>query len=189
MRFGDESFSNNTRSTIGVDYKARAVTMRNGEVVKLQIWDTAGQERFRAMTKSFFARSKAIILTFDVSNLESFEALHGTEGWLSSIRSSVADDTAIVLCANKADLPETSWAVKRVVIKEFADENSLRVHEVSALSGQGVKEMFLDVAEMILANLKSAKSASSRETVSVNDSVRITFSDQLNAVPKKGCSC
>lgn len=33
--------------TVGVDFFARLVTMRDGARIKLQLWDTAGQERFR----------------------------------------------------------------------------------------------------------------------------------------------
>lgn len=33
--------------TVGVDFFARLIEVKNGTRIKLQLWDTAGQERFR----------------------------------------------------------------------------------------------------------------------------------------------
>lgn len=52
IRFSDNTFSGNYITTIGVDFKIRTVTAKNGQRIKLQIWDTAGQERFRTITST-----------------------------------------------------------------------------------------------------------------------------------------
>ena len=44
-RFAKNEFCFNSKSTIGVEFQTRSVTI-NGKVIKAQIWDTAGQERF-----------------------------------------------------------------------------------------------------------------------------------------------
>ena len=44
VRFNDRKFTENNKTTIGVDYKARVIKIGE-ERVKLHIWDTAGQER------------------------------------------------------------------------------------------------------------------------------------------------
>ena len=46
-----------------------------GKNVKLQIWDTAGQERFAAITTSYYRGTHAIMLVYDITNRESFDAL------------------------------------------------------------------------------------------------------------------
>lgn len=33
--------------TVGVDFFARLIEVKDGTRIKLQLWDTAGQERFR----------------------------------------------------------------------------------------------------------------------------------------------
>jgi Ras-related protein Rab-11A len=44
-RFSKNEFCFDSKSTIGVEFQTRTVTI-NGKVIKAQIWDTAGQERF-----------------------------------------------------------------------------------------------------------------------------------------------
>lgn len=49
----------------------------------LQIWDTAGQERFRSMTSAFYSRAQGVIISFDVSQRESFNSI---PNWIRDIR-------------------------------------------------------------------------------------------------------
>ena len=44
-RFAKNEFCFDSKSTIGVEFQTRTVTI-NSKVIKAQIWDTAGQERF-----------------------------------------------------------------------------------------------------------------------------------------------
>ena len=46
-RFAKNEFCFDSKSTIGVEFQTRTVTI-NAKVIKAQIWDTAGQERFIA---------------------------------------------------------------------------------------------------------------------------------------------
>lgn len=45
--FTEGKFCDVCDPTVGVDFFARLVEVKDGARVKLQIWDTAGQERFR----------------------------------------------------------------------------------------------------------------------------------------------
>jgi len=44
-RFAKNEFCLDSKSTIGVEFQTRTVTI-NAKLIKAQIWDTAGQERF-----------------------------------------------------------------------------------------------------------------------------------------------
>lgn len=44
-RFTKNEFCFDSKSTIGVEFQTRTVTIK-GKLIKAQIWDTAGQERF-----------------------------------------------------------------------------------------------------------------------------------------------
>ena len=44
-RFTKNEFCFDSKSTIGVEFQTRTVTI-NSKLIKAQIWDTAGQERF-----------------------------------------------------------------------------------------------------------------------------------------------
>ena len=45
--FTDGKFAEVCDPTVGVDFFARLLEVKQGIRVKLQLWDTAGQERFR----------------------------------------------------------------------------------------------------------------------------------------------
>lgn len=42
--------------TVGVDFFASMMEVKDGTRIKLQLWDTAGQERFRSITKSYYSK-------------------------------------------------------------------------------------------------------------------------------------
>uniref|UniRef100_A0A2P2IP21 Ras-related protein RABA3 n=1 Tax=Rhizophora mucronata TaxID=61149 RepID=A0A2P2IP21_RHIMU len=50
-RFTKNEFCFDSKSTIGVEFQTRTVSIK-GKVVKAQIWDTAGQERFVLFSRS-----------------------------------------------------------------------------------------------------------------------------------------
>ena len=45
--FTDGQFTETCDPTVGVDFFARTIEIKNGIRIKLQLWDTAGQEKFR----------------------------------------------------------------------------------------------------------------------------------------------
>lgn len=47
-RFTKNEFCFDSKSTIGVEFQTKTVTI-NGKLIKAQIWDTAGQERFLSL--------------------------------------------------------------------------------------------------------------------------------------------
>lgn len=61
----------------------------------------------------------------------------------------------ILLCANKCEVDPSSWTVSREEIQTFASTHSLEVCEASALSGDGVSDMFYKLSRQILVTSKS----------------------------------
>ena len=68
--------------------------------IKLQIWDTAGQERYRTITNAYYKGADGIIVVFDMTNRESFQAI---DGWLQEVEKHSGNDVSIMVFANKAD--------------------------------------------------------------------------------------
>nr|CAI5858445.1 unnamed protein product [Callosobruchus analis] len=69
--------------TVGVDFFARLIEVKDGTRIKLQLWDTAGQERFRSITKSYYRNSVGALLVYDICNRSSFEHI---PQWMAEAR-------------------------------------------------------------------------------------------------------
>jgi GTPase SAR1 family protein len=61
--FTDGKFSDECDPTVGVDFYARLIEVKQGVRVKLQLWDTAGQERFRYTVFTILHNCVALYLT------------------------------------------------------------------------------------------------------------------------------
>ncbi|KAF2324922.1 hypothetical protein GH714_021280 [Hevea brasiliensis] len=70
-RFTKNEFCFDSKSTIGVEFQTRTVTIK-GKVVKAQIWDTAGQERYRAVTSAYY-RGAGAMLVYDITKRPTFD--------------------------------------------------------------------------------------------------------------------
>lgn len=117
----------------------------NGETLRLQIWDTAGQERFRTVVVSHFRKAVVGVVVFDVN--ESPEAIaEGTAYWGGIIQQH-CPDAAIIFVGNKIDTREPGWDRSSISVPAVADYGGGSVEWVSALTGEGVKEMFRRVAQ------------------------------------------
>lgn len=69
-----------------------------------QVWDTGAQERFRSMVSLFYRGLDGCILTFDLTDRDTFREL---DGWRQSIleQSQAADaDLPFIVLGNKADV-------------------------------------------------------------------------------------
>ncbi len=146
LSFSDDTFTENQRSTIGVDLKMKKIQV-NGKHVKLSIWDTAGQERFRTLTSAYYRGAQGIILTYDITSKRTFDHL---TNWLKEIdQYSTNQDLIIILVGNKLDLAELRM-VSREQGLSFAREHSMLFIEASAKTAEGVKQAFEELIQKIL---------------------------------------
>ena len=144
-RFVENKFLKNHLATIGIDFKTKNLIINNKEI-KLKIWDTAGQERFRNITTQYYKGADGIVLVYDVTDDGSFEKIRD---WMTQIQANAEkDDLGLVLLGNKCDVEP------RVVTEEqgnkMAEELHISYFETSALTGQGIKEAFEQLARDIM---------------------------------------
>lgn len=66
----------------------------------MQIWDTAGQESFQSITRIFYRGTQAVLLTYDITSMDSF--LH-IEKWFNEVLESAEPDALVFLVGNKCD--------------------------------------------------------------------------------------
>ncbi|CAN7992410.1 unnamed protein product, partial [Ixodes pacificus] len=107
------AFAPTFKSTIGVDFQVKSMTV-DGRQVAMQLWDTAGQERqfmFRSITKQYYRRADGVILVYDVTSETSFKNIRG---WMCNLQASEPShlslhcewDVVLLLLGNKVDLTE-----------------------------------------------------------------------------------
>lgn len=61
-------------TTIGCESMVKIQEV-NDRKIKLLVWDTAGQERYKSISQAYYKGAAAVILVYDITNLESFEHL------------------------------------------------------------------------------------------------------------------
>ena len=126
--------------------KQKIITIEN-KLIKLQIWDTAGQERFRTITKTYYKGAHGIILTYDVTDQNSFKNIRN---WIKQIEANAQTNVCKVLVGNKCDKPD------RVVTEEegrkLASDFNMSFFETSAKTNQNVNEVFTFLTQEILKN-------------------------------------
>ena len=150
LRFSDDVFDDTIFSTIGIDLKTKFMKVKDS-TVKVLIWDTAGQEKFQNIAKNYYKGANGVLLVYDISNRKSFERVGF---WLKELKeNNKLDDLYLYLVGNKKDLEE-----KRMIStdegKKFAEDNNIHFIEVSAKTGEGVREVFNNVLNGALDKIK-----------------------------------
>eukprot|EP00929_Paragymnodinium_shiwhaense_P038577 TRINITY_DN20369_c0_g1_i3.p1 TRINITY_DN20369_c0_g1~~TRINITY_DN20369_c0_g1_i3.p1 ORF type:complete len:214 (-),score=39.90 TRINITY_DN20369_c0_g1_i3:219-860(-) len=179
-RFMYDTFENNYKVTVGIDFMSKTMYLED-HTVRLQLWDTAGQERFRSLIPSYIRDSSGAIVVYDITNRSSFL---NTAKWIEDVRSERGPDVVIVLVGNKTDLAD-----KRQVSTEEGEEKAKESHamfiETSAKMGHNVKALFRQLAQALLGQDETASNA---------ESVAGTTGVQLQPKPTpdaetKSCNC
>mmetsp|Transcript_17147 Transcript_17147/g.21125 ORF Transcript_17147/g.21125 Transcript_17147/m.21125 type:complete len:206 (+) Transcript_17147:391-1008(+) len=176
LRFADDSFTESYISTIGVDFRFR--TVKVGEkYVKLQIWDTAGQERFRTITSAYYRGADGIIMTYDVTNQDSFDHV---QDWLQEVNKYANEGTCKLLIGNKSDREDK--VVSTEVGTEFAKKLDMPFLETSAKTASNVEAAFLAMASELI-KIREGAGANSGQ---FDQSSSVTIGDS-SGEGKQGC--
>ncbi|VFQ88523.1 unnamed protein product [Cuscuta campestris] len=144
-RFTRNEFSQESKSTIGVEFATRTIQVDDDKIVKAQIWDTAGQERYRAITSAYYRGAVGALLVYDITRHITFE---NVERWLRELRDHTDQNIVIMLVGNKADL-EHLRAVPTGSSRAFAERENIFFMETSALEALNVENAFTEVLTQI----------------------------------------
>ena len=147
MKYIDNSFTLTYTTTLGVDFKQKKIKLKDGRDVRLRIFDTAGQERFKAVSVSFIKKADGVILIYDISDIESFEAV---ENWIKSIREIGKEKLPIILVGNKCDLSDDKRKVSLKEGQDKASEFNIPFYETSCKEGINIKEVFEKLIDDII---------------------------------------
>ena len=152
-KYRGEAINPNHITTVGTDctiVKKENLQIDNQVVnVQAKIWDSAGQERFQTIVQSAIKNTQGIILIYSVTDPNSFK---DCEGWMGRIK----DDQDLLtfpmfFVGNKIDLER---AVNKEDAEAFAKKYNMKYFEISAQTGEGVKEV---IDEFIVEVYKRGK--------------------------------
>lgn len=154
LRFIDDYFTEDTKSTIGVDFKIVSLLLDPKVYAKMQIWDTCGSERFKSLTSSFIKTCSAFILVFDLTRTSTFQNI---EHWIRTIKENTSPKF-LILIGNKSDLVEQR-ALNKDFILEYCQKHFFNYLEISAKNNSNIEIMFKEVAYQLYMDIKRKENA------------------------------
>jgi len=127
-------------STLGATYWELCYEFDKNLRAKINFWDTAGQERYNALIPMYVRDCDIIIITFDLTNINTFNSL---KKWYNFINN-FYNTPEIIIVGNKVDL-EIYRVVTSKDIQKFVNENFKNkpaVFETSSLNNVNIDELF-----------------------------------------------
>ena len=140
--YTQHEFSENHVATIGTSYSACRVELEN-KTVLLNIWDTAGEEKFWSLIPLYLRNADACVIVFSLVNDESFRALDDI--YAKTVDKS--DNVYMVLCGNMADKADD---LNTGPFEDWARDHNVKFFATSAKTGEGLSELFMDVASALV---------------------------------------
>lgn len=146
IRLTRESFNSESSSTVGASFMTKQITVDDTRC-SLQIWDTSGSERYRSMASMYFQGADAAVVVYDITSRESFDDV---TNWLKELKDKGPAEIVVALVGNKLDLEDKHRAVTTDQGKDFAAQNKIPIFlETSAMTGQGIEEVFQKIAGIL----------------------------------------
>lgn len=164
LRFTTSDTFNAIPVTIGVDFKKKALTLRDKRL-DVTIWDTAGQEKFRTLTNTYYRNAAGIIFVYDVTRRETFTNV--ADAWFEEVQVySPTQDFIKMVVGNKVDR-ETERAVTKEEGVELARKYGCLFIECSAKTSFNVDATFNELLEKILDSSHLLRKSTSEEKISI----------------------
>jgi len=188
LRFAQNTFNPDSKTTIGVDFATKTINV-DGKVVKAAVWDTAGQEIYRAIVSAYYRGAVGALLVYDITRRETFEHV---QEWLDELRAAADQNISIILVGNKCDLAEADPSKRKVTAeeaREWAETHGLKAAvETSAKTGESVEEAFVDCAKEIYKNIVGGVYDLNDKSHGIKaNTAKTSIGIEEQAKPKGGC--
>lgn len=157
VRFTDNYFKQDLKSTLGVDFGSKELkceclsddplmSSTYRFTAKINVWDAAGQDHYEKMRPMYYRGAQGTILVYDVTNPISFKNL---TKWMTELEENLGAKVPVLMVGNKIDLERK---VPREEAEAFAKKNKYLYMETSAKTGENVEEAFKKLAIEIYKN-------------------------------------
>ena len=181
-RYVSDTFSIDTKATVGVEFFTKSFRVNN-DVVKLEIWDTAGQERYKSITSAYYKGSRGALLVYDITRYSTFEDI---EKWMKEIKERIQGSLKMMIIGNKVDLNDQ----RNVDIQTALDKaKTLNVPllETSAVDSTNVNKAFEIILKEMYKELKIEKESEKNEQNKIEGVKLDTDINKKNQNGKKVC--
>ena len=154
-RYLNNSFDDNTLSTIGLEFSLKKIKLEEGKEINLKLIDTGGQERFKSLSTSYLKNAEGVLFVFALNNKESFEEL---KNWIEIFNDNSLNKVYIAkyIVGNKCDIKDRY--INEDSIKEFSNNNGMKYFEISAKNNINIENLFQEMGEILYDNyIKSGR--------------------------------
>jgi small GTP-binding protein len=144
-RFVENKFSNDYRSTLGLNVTSHSIKFYGNEVIFV-LFDIGAQKYFKRFRKTYYQGAQAGFIVFDLTNIETFKNI---KNWYDELQSFINNrEIPIIIVGNKTDLEnerKIGYQEGVTLVNEFITEYSSQDFsyiETSALNGENVEDAF-----------------------------------------------
>ena len=162
-RYISNSFDENTRATIGVEFFCKNFRINKKRTIKVEIWDTAGQERYKAITSVYYKGAKGAFIVYDITSRKTFENI---DKWIGEIKERTTDDVKLIIIGNKTDLNNEREVKSEEALIKYQDMD-IPLIETSALEDTNVNEAFINLIKIVYKDI-ARKEIEERKSISDN---------------------
>ncbi|XP_049521805.1 ras-related protein Rab-24-like isoform X5 [Dermacentor silvarum] len=123
--------------------------------------DTAGSERYEAMSRIYYRGAGAAIVCFDLTDRESYQK---AKFWVNELRKH-EEKCQIFLCGTKNDLIKEEGkyrAINHHDVLDYADEIGAKMFETSSKTGEGIAELFCQIAKDHIETMSTSRNKRER---------------------------
>ena len=182
QRYVTDTFSTDTKATVGVEFFTKSFRVNN-DIVKLEIWDTAGQERYKSITSAYYKGSRGALIVYDISRTATFDDV---EKWMAEVKEKVRGSLKMLIIGNKSDLKDE----RKISIETALDKaKSLNIPlmETSALDSTNIKKAFETLLREMYKDFKKQKEIEKKDNTNKSEGVKLETENQPIKKEKGGC--
>ncbi|KAH0788713.1 small GTP-binding protein [Histomonas meleagridis] len=179
QKYHENNFSGEVQPTVGAAYVRCKIMIDEENEVTINIWDTAGQEKFQSLIPLYLRNANACIFVFDMSLKDPLAELQKLN---ELVTNNVDPDCLIFMAGNKIDLIDEQGKEQKIkLIQESSKINQCKFFMTSAKTGDGVDQLFKNIAEDLYNSAKNTTTQKKSNILS-----EIISEDEK---PKEKCQC
>ena len=136
-RYIDDAFSDDYKSTLGVQIQKKVISLPNGVELSLILWDTEGHMEISEGRSAYLMGSHAFVYVFDLTRIDTYENINTQLEFLKKN----FPNTPVKIVGNKLDT-----VFKTKATETLKEHNVIFDYLTSAKTGAHVEDLFNEIA-------------------------------------------